>query len=134
MRYYFGNFSSILWKFLTLLISRLISNISFIRLSSLLSGYPASSSFAPFVLLCCCTSPPLFAMDLDLARINVVEAQNVSSGALTTDWKVRLIWRSFPSTTMKRFELLAEQWQTLGRRLVSLQRRALRWGPRSGSS
>ena len=33
-------FSSILWKFLTLLISRLISNISFIQLSSLLSGYP----------------------------------------------------------------------------------------------
>ena len=36
-------FSSILWNFLTLLISRLISNISFIQLSSLLSGYPASS-------------------------------------------------------------------------------------------
>ena len=54
-------FSSILWKFLTLLISRLISNISFIQLSSLLSGYPASIFFAAgsrswtVVLGDCCT-------------------------------------------------------------------------------
>ena len=37
------HFGSILSRLLTLLISRLISNISFIQLSSLLSGYPASS-------------------------------------------------------------------------------------------
>ena len=47
--YYSLHFSSILSRLLTLLISRLISNISFIQLSSLLSGYPASS-LHPFAL------------------------------------------------------------------------------------
>ena len=41
--HYSLHFGSILSRLLTLLISRLISNISFIQLSSLLSGYPASS-------------------------------------------------------------------------------------------
>ena len=42
--HYSIHFGSILSRLLTLLISRPISNISFIQLSSLLLGYPASSS------------------------------------------------------------------------------------------